>query len=372
MSKKEIYQVTFECEVITPMFLGNANPREAELRPPSIKGAMRFWWRAMNAGLPLGKLKRKETELFGGVPDNENKEDEKIGKSKVVISVIQKDCKISNSALEVYKTLETSILDKQNRPRKIDSILFLGYGKGTPKALTKIQNGRERKEWIVEWADYITPGSKFSVNFHSFDQNVLTEVVKSFMTLEHFGGIGGKSRNGFGSFKIHSIKIKGEGFNIPDFSPTSFFNLSELPSFPAFSEKAKLIEGKYESPLWHDALNNLAEVYYGAKSKLVNTDKIPDSNMFGNKKEFVGMLLKDTSIKLKEKPNRIPKPYFMKIDQTDEGKYTWRILYLPSKFLEGIKTDKNSWLIEKVQSEFLAYMELMICEFYKPKEGATK
>lgn len=359
MSKKEIYQVTFECEVITPMFLGNANPREAELRPPSIKGAMRFWWRAMNAGLPLAELKRKESEIFGGVPENESKEDEKIGKSKVLIRVMNKAVNFSNQTFQLYPTIIT------NQGYKLDSLVFMGYGKGLPPSK---KQGRPNNEW----SQYIVPKSVFEITFISLDIDLIQEHVKTFRVLEYFGGVGGKSRNGFGSFKIHSMKIKGEGLKIPDFSPTSLFNLSKLPSFPAFSNKAKLIKGKNENSSWHEAMNDLAIAYYSAKSQLVKTDKIPESNTFGNKKEFVGMLLKDTSIKLKEKPNRIPKPYFMKIDQTNSGKYLWRILYLPSKFLEGIKTEENSRLIEKVQSEFLAYLELMICDFNKPKEGDTK
>lgn len=36
------------CEIITPMFLGGADnspDAEPELRPPSIRGAMRWWFR---------------------------------------------------------------------------------------------------------------------------------------------------------------------------------------------------------------------------------------------------------------------------------------------------------------------------------------
>lgn len=38
----------------------------AELRPPSIKGAMRFWWRAIHGNLNLTQLKEQESRLFGG------------------------------------------------------------------------------------------------------------------------------------------------------------------------------------------------------------------------------------------------------------------------------------------------------------------
>jgi CRISPR-associated protein Cmr1 len=57
--------ITFTCETITPMFLAGADGTTPELRPPSIKGALRFWWRAMNGHLPLEKLKDLEGQIFG-------------------------------------------------------------------------------------------------------------------------------------------------------------------------------------------------------------------------------------------------------------------------------------------------------------------
>ena len=57
--------VTFSCETITPMFMYGADDKTPELRPASIKGVMRFWWRAINGDLPLDKLKKQEDEIFG-------------------------------------------------------------------------------------------------------------------------------------------------------------------------------------------------------------------------------------------------------------------------------------------------------------------
>ncbi|MCD6398523.1 MAG: type III-B CRISPR module RAMP protein Cmr1, partial [Candidatus Aenigmarchaeota archaeon] len=74
-------KVMFNCEVVTPMFLAGADGKTPELRPPSIKGALRFWWRATNGHLPIDKLKEKEAKIFGGSGDNE-------GRSKVIIRVI--------------------------------------------------------------------------------------------------------------------------------------------------------------------------------------------------------------------------------------------------------------------------------------------
>ena len=57
--------IIFECETITPMFLGGANGVTPELRAPSIKGALRFWWRAMNGHLPQETLREREGIIYG-------------------------------------------------------------------------------------------------------------------------------------------------------------------------------------------------------------------------------------------------------------------------------------------------------------------
>ncbi len=48
-----LQHITFHCCTISPMFLSGADKEEVELRPPSLKGALRFWWRALNGHLPI-------------------------------------------------------------------------------------------------------------------------------------------------------------------------------------------------------------------------------------------------------------------------------------------------------------------------------
>jgi len=59
---------TFRLRVITPMFLSGANQRTAELRAPSVRGALRFWFRAMMGGVVGGdwkKVQELESEVWG-------------------------------------------------------------------------------------------------------------------------------------------------------------------------------------------------------------------------------------------------------------------------------------------------------------------
>lgn len=62
--------------IVTPMFLGDADQKASSIRPPSLKGALRFWWRALNwSGFlkqadqkqidALHAMRKEEARLFG-------------------------------------------------------------------------------------------------------------------------------------------------------------------------------------------------------------------------------------------------------------------------------------------------------------------
>jgi CRISPR-associated protein Cmr1 len=56
-----------ELEAVTPLWIGGAS-RQAELRPPSVRGALRFWFRALAGGLmgeSLSDIAAAEGAVFG-------------------------------------------------------------------------------------------------------------------------------------------------------------------------------------------------------------------------------------------------------------------------------------------------------------------
>lgn len=59
----------FQCEILTPMFLSGANKGKPEFRLPPFKGVMRYWWRAAQRAREPEWLKRNEAELFGAGGD---------------------------------------------------------------------------------------------------------------------------------------------------------------------------------------------------------------------------------------------------------------------------------------------------------------
>ena len=164
--------IKFECEVITPMFLGGADGKSAELRAPSIKGALRFWWRAMNGHLSLKDLHEKEAEIFGSSNG---------GRSKVIVRI--------KSPIQHNGTHKEYLQPHKNQART-DAFL--------PNKNEKIQ---------IELS-LMNPVAIDKDKKYIFDMEKLKSLFILTCTL---GGLGRRSRRGFGSLKINqgdSIKFK--------------------------------------------------------------------------------------------------------------------------------------------------------------------
>ncbi len=111
---------TFKLKVLTPMFMGGADPQgEPELRAASIRGAMRFWFRAMAATVTDDprEIYRLESEIFGNTER----------KSRVVVRV---KTKLTRRDWGKYKLLPhknfTSLAISPHRI--IDIELAVSYG----------------------------------------------------------------------------------------------------------------------------------------------------------------------------------------------------------------------------------------------------
>uniref|UniRef100_A0A7C3E297 Type III-B CRISPR module RAMP protein Cmr1 n=1 Tax=Gracilinema caldarium TaxID=215591 RepID=A0A7C3E297_9SPIR len=158
-------RLDFECEVITPMFISGADPKEVELRSASIKGALRFWWRALYGRKyqNIDEMKKAEGELFG---DTEQK-------SKI-----------------------KALIDYTSNPHWIDWVKPLPHKTNTNFTFPAIK-----------------PGYQFSVSFIT-DEDNKNEINNLFILFSILGGLGKRSRRGFGSF---IIKSKTNITNIPDY-----------------------------------------------------------------------------------------------------------------------------------------------------------
>lgn len=334
--------ITFECEVITPMFLAGADGTTPELRAPSIKGALRFWWRAMNGHLvgedgDLTLLKEKEAELFGG----SGKEDTK---SKVSLRVV-----IDEDTFEYFNfTTDGATFSKH-----IQYLMYPFYHHATER-------------------DGIKKGV-FKVIMTSYDRESLSVFANTFYLLSILGGLGTRSRRGMGSFKIN--KVIPENFPLDDlkmitekdgkksirhFSTlTKAFNIPPLDKMLEFSNiqgatfyvKGLGTEVNFDS--WEKAISDISFKMRSVRDNTIRKDiQFTQSDL--NKKAAFGLpvgIRNENKDKLNlyledgEKEARRASPVYISIYKVGV-KYFWITTFLKGQFMpedSKIKFKYHEW-----------------------------
>lgn len=171
-----------KCEVITPMFLGNAS-QEAEWRAEPFKGLLRYWWRIAQPSRGTGHIKwddlqKSESQLFGSAGEDDGAG----GKSKVNVSVFS-DSKFS---LPTQFQHNEKIIHPETtfKPGSLSYLAGMGLiGKdGTNTS-------------------FFPAGSSFHLNLQT-PQSLVGQMETTLALLQTFGTIGGRSRNAWGSFSI--------------------------------------------------------------------------------------------------------------------------------------------------------------------------
>lgn len=190
---KNIEKKEFEMEIVTPLLMGGADSRKAELRVPSIKGVLRFWWRALYPHLSLEDLKKEESKIFGDAGTE-------YGKSKVQI--------------KMHNTL-----------------IYRGKDKENPVPHKKVKFG----------FPCFNPGQTFSLQIYGN-----RKVFDIFNIALVLGGFGKRSRRGFGSVKIN--KVNGAAFK-PIITINEILSLLESTLVNKFKiEKRKIVRNSDPHP----------------------------------------------------------------------------------------------------------------------------
>ncbi len=161
--------------VVTPMFVSGADQSRAELRLPSIKGVLRFWWRALAWGRfngDLDKIRGEEAKLFGSTDT---------GQAAVLMKLETLDP--LKDFIGEQRASEWSQNGWQN---------YVGYG---------LVDRKDRPT-----RQYIKPGFEFRLHMIAKTGEQLLAVESSLKALGLLGGLGGRSRKGWGSLTLQNLE----------------------------------------------------------------------------------------------------------------------------------------------------------------------
>jgi CRISPR-associated protein Cmr1 len=165
-------KLEFELEFITPAFIGEAFPeKETDLRPASLIGSLRYWFRQLLGTLTddVEKIYNLESALFG----NQNR----AGLVRV----------------RVEPTKEVFVENRQTG--ELSDLAYIGYG-------NLVYNKSFKR--FVNAKPYLKPGSKYRLTF--LVPKNLEQLFLSFLYLYNFlGSLGGRNRRGWGNFVLKPL-----------------------------------------------------------------------------------------------------------------------------------------------------------------------
>ncbi len=184
-------------EVVTPMFLGGADQSPDGIRPSSIKGALRFWWRAWawsgirancnddNAGLQA--LHREEARLFGLAAQNDSG-----GQGLFMLHV--RDSTRQSLEQPFGTGFDNGIL------------YLLGQGLGEARPLHLGGNKCKGERGAIQAKETFEIRLIFKPRTTPQDQESILTALKLFGLL---GALGSRARHGLGSVAIQSLAGQG-------------------------------------------------------------------------------------------------------------------------------------------------------------------
>ena len=362
-------KITFECEVITPMFLAGADGVTPELRAPSIKGALRFWWRALNGHLGLEEMRKEEVKIFGGAIDD------KAFKSSFFIRVPEqaKETDLSDEVWK-YANYEQRIAQKSQKPyfaakRNGSSLEGLGY-----LFYSTWLNGKNPRKAIVP--DNDSPVT-FQVTLGFLKDNYIVDILKALNCLILFGGLGTRVRRGAGSFRIIGITKSTNSNLSSQFEEhvlnSAFSSLDDLENvindikikehkLNSYSHLSKSFIFLFESEnTWQKALENIGRPFNDFRNyKKGNIDETPNFGfpiVHKNPKTIMqaGGWKKIKGEKKLEKLERRASPIIFKVLKGVDEKHYPIIIWLNGKLLpNSFKImDKNGGNEKEASTEII-------------------
>ncbi|WP_124728254.1 type III-B CRISPR module RAMP protein Cmr1 [Staphylospora marina] len=163
-------KLTATFRIVTPMFLAGADQEDPEIRLPSVKGALRFWYRAIDP-----EFRKREEALFGGTGAG-------AGQARFLMHLTG-DVPARHAPSAEWK-------------RSLRYVLAL----------------------VKDTRNALLPGQTFTVRFvmkpNGFDRDVRRGwqcLLASVWLLGHLGGLGFRNRRGFGSVALEKWNFSGDG-----------------------------------------------------------------------------------------------------------------------------------------------------------------
>jgi len=199
-----------EYALITPLFGGGVVPNQADpvtiIRPTEIRAHLRFWWRACRGGKSqfnrdINLMREEEERIWGRAAVHEKEQPQKdvdeeqeiIHPVQIAVEILSPGCAVPPTAAEnIPQYAAFPLLQRDNR---------------------RGMNGDAKVVKDIRFALIITypiayRKTKAGVDFQTGKTVYREDVEAALWAWETFGGIGARTRRGFGAIQLQSVDGK--------------------------------------------------------------------------------------------------------------------------------------------------------------------
>ncbi len=318
---KRYVQFETKLKLVTLGFFAGADQGQddCDLRPATLRGLLRWWWRTMHAArLDPKDLLALESALWG---DTE--------KGSAIEVSVRKLGQIKTAPFN-RKEFERQFVDRARRGGPVSGLAYLSYGMAEQKT-----------------RHFALPNSQWAVSFSIRDgiapkdvpiprEQVLEQAKAALWLLVTYGAAGSKSRNGYGSMMADGLT----DFDL-DRCKKSAQSLRRLAGMRE-QEQTRLmsaaLEHRIEMPAidteWRDPLHAMNEIGAAYQLAIASVQKAERAAL-GLPRRGAGVLAN----------KRLASPMHIHLDQTDGGKYRVRaiafVMQPPPELQRGIPSSKS-------------------------------
>lgn len=353
-----LLQRLVKLDLITPAFLGGPD-RHAQQSPrlPGIKAWLRQWWRAWNGHLSVTQLRQREAAIFGSID---------LGTKLRVLHPRQ------------FQQLELLARD-QDYGSGGSALGYLGYG---PVAYEKPKKGNRTQ------IDALAPNQTMHFRLAHSDRPALDEVLKSLWLASALGGVGSRSRRGWGSLllargetvsglpDLRSAQTRDEYrdalfYGLDTIAPLAARRKAEDLSWTALSQETRIVLSVKPFSSWRGAMEDLGNklIAFRSRDKRGDPKAEPGPDYHKTKAQLRGELPDDTTLPERaafgmpyaQAFSSLPKvhsrrsptatftpiwtendrtvegrrasPLFCKVVRLGGGDFIWQVAFLPSQAL---------------------------------------
>jgi len=208
-----MHEAKIRLRAISPLFMRGADQRKAEFRSASVKGVMRWWFRALAGNyVTSDELREKEGLIFGSAGGR---------RSRVIVEAraLSRPVPIYNGA----QINENSWLEWQEN-KKGDS-----YNVRTGRVSPREKKAKEQDKTGLQYlffsikllarrgklVTFYEPNSKFEVTIKSHDSKAYEAAMASLWSAVALGGFGFRARRGAGSLWFDGKNGAMEALGLP-------------------------------------------------------------------------------------------------------------------------------------------------------------